>query len=185
MEIRRKLTPKNGFLLAMLVLASLYFLHVHFLVFLAGLIVFGVCLFFRKYTYPTLGFMILCFFLFWVHSFDMPINLRAAAKEAFKSPIQTLIKIYDSEIGIQDETLTPPEVRQMLSLIQKYQLPDFNISPAVEGNVFMSGRLIETAWPIKQETDSKNIFLLSAEAGQYRQCAQLGSEKGIILVHCP
>jgi hypothetical protein len=92
-----------------------------------------------------------------------------------------LSDFFRADSGLQ---VLPDQTRSMLYLIQEHALPNFRLSPLISSNVWVSQRIIESAWPIHLEPESDFLFVFLEEVENYSSCKKLDEKEDIVLVHC-
>ncbi len=76
------------------------------------------------------------------------------------------------------------DVLKMLDMIDSNQLLDFTVSPTKNLNEYNKQRIVESAWPIRNNPESKFIFVFENELAKYQSCYVMDQRELIFLVNC-
>jgi len=92
--------------------------------------------------------------------------------------------LFSANTGIGENTVDK-KIVWMLSVINNNQFDNYNLSDSLDQDGEINQRIVETTWPLKQDKDSKIIFLRPEEMINYSSCDLIDQKWEIIVVHCP
>lgn len=141
--------------------------------------------FFHKFDHNIFGLLVLILFLFSTPALDTFVQLRNTTKYSFENKREVFEELFTPGSGLLTLESIPSEVKEMLILLDRYPLKNYQISTGLEENPLILQRIIETSWPIKMEPFSQYSFLYISEKNLYKDCEEIGHETEIILVYCP
>lgn len=142
-------------------------------------------LYFQQSIIKVSSVIILLVFIFFTPTFDSIIQLRNNTISVYEDKKIDLREVLAPNSGLFSNKFVPNEVKEMLMLIDRFQLNDYQISKSMQENQSIFQRIVETAWPIKMEPFSQNLFFSIDDLDQYKGCIEIGRESEIVLVHCP
>jgi hypothetical protein len=76
------------------------------------------------------------------------------------------------------------DVIEMLDMIDSNKLIDYTVSPTISLNEYTKQRIVESAWPIRNNPESKFIFVFENELAKYQSCYVMDQRELIFLVNC-
>ena len=79
----------------------------------------------------------------------------------------------------------PMLVYYMLQFMQKHPLQDFSLAGQKFQDQKTQQRIIESAWPIRLDPASKNVFVLPDAMADYKTCTVIDQRINVELVRCP
>ena len=82
------------------------------------------------------------------------------------------------------QEILPAQVQQMLSLMRMYHVPDYQISNQMAQDITIRQRIVEAAWPIKNDPKSPYLFCFPEEIKNHPNCAVVDQREAVALVHC-
>lgn len=137
----------------------------------------------RKLRYPMLaGLLGLSMYLFPVIPKTF-IDLNKVNFRVLSQPRQ-VVALRESRMPRGGETVLPLHVQQMLSLLRLNGVKSYRYSPLIERNPETQQRLTEGAYPLRVSKTATHVLVTAAEEVPVG-CRVMGSEGGILLVHCP
>lgn len=82
-------------------------------------------------------------------------QIRNINLHAVQYPWQTLSFVLTPGSG---QEVLPFEVQEMVSLIDKHQLPDYRLSKQLDKNLLIHQRMLEAAWPSKMDVSTSPLI---------------------------
>lgn len=82
------------------------------------------------------------------------------------------------------KSVLPEDVINILTLIDDHHLQSYGMSSGIQNNALDKQRIVESAWPVKFEKSSKEIFIFNDESSSYSTCKQLDQVGSVTLVEC-
>lgn len=134
---------------------------------------------FRNFT--LIAFFALVILVFKMPTVDTLVDIKQAnlsTYETFKTSLNTILT---PNTGLE---VLPKGVRQMLELIKVHSIPDYQLSESMVQDVLIHQRMIEAAWPVKQEKTSHYLFLFTNEKDSYPACKKIDRREDIIIAYC-
>jgi hypothetical protein len=188
--MNRKYTPFSGSRREILLILLSYFVlvgislianNIFLVVFLTLFYLLFLCLKPRNYSFLALAFVVL--FIWTTSLLDAFTLIRDASLRTLSDPALFFNNLFTPKTGLTDEVLDRPEL-WMLEKINKFDLKDYKLTPPLEDrDTFQS--MVESAWPIKMESDSRNIFIKARDLDAYAKCKIIDKNEELALVHCP
>jgi hypothetical protein len=144
---------------------------------------FLVYLLIRQMNYLLLIISLIAIFFWSTSTIDAFSRIKKSTIDTLVSPSTFYTNLFTKNTGQTKEVLDN-DVLWMLSMIHKYDLKDYRISEALE-NRDTHQSIVESAWPIKMETSSKNVFIRIADIGAYSMCSVIERTEDYALIQCP
>ena len=69
-------------------------------------------------------------------------------------------------------------------MIDDHRLQTYGLSPEIQKNALDQQRIVESAWPVKFEKISRNVFIFADEISEFGTCKQLDQIGSVVLVEC-
>jgi hypothetical protein len=127
----------------------------------------------------------LIFVSFWVISrtpaLDTLIHLKQSNVDVFQNTNRKLTNLFSPNTG---QYVLPNQVRQMLSLLQTFQLSSYRLSDQLYSDPLIVQRITEAAWPVKMNPSSSYLLSTLSEIKNQTACAIIDQRKDIALVYC-
>ncbi len=148
------------------------------------LLVFFLVYILRRQSNYIILILTLAAILFWrTSTLDALHWMKNTTIESVNSPSTFYANLFTKNTGQTAEVLDK-DVLWMLSIIHKYDLQDYQISQALE-NRDTHQSIVESAWPVKMETTSKNVFVRAVDIGAYANCTVIERTEDYALLQCP
>gem|GEM_PF-1333007 len=139
----------------------------------------------RNVYLPLIVASIFFILVFNTYTIDTWADVKNYNTTTAKNRKMTLQTILTPRSGLE---VIPDESRQMLSLIQKYNLPHYRISPVLRKDELVFQRIYETAWPVKMKDSSPYLFVCPDELQEnkkFETCSIVEKKEKIALVYLP
>jgi|GEM_PF-2357526 len=108
-------------------------------------------------------------------------NLRRSNLDAVQSPRQTLTSIFAPNSG---QEVLPFRVQQMLSLLKTNRITSYQLSDQLNSDILINQRIIEAAWPIKNDPEAQHVLRYLNETMKQPSCIVVDKRKDIALDYC-
>jgi len=161
-------------IIAILLSGNFFFLLITLLFIIASVLV-------RK-SFWTLLSVILIFSIIYLTPFlDAFIEFTTVNIATLSHPKKPLRLILTPNSG---KEVLNHDVLEMLGMIDSNQLLDFTVSPTISLDEYTKQRIVESAWPIRNNPEAKFIFVFENELAKYQSCNVLDQRELIYLVNC-
>lgn len=172
-----------------LLLVSLFILVIfailtHYYVLSIFLAIYVVFLVFSRPT--KYGFLVISLTLVIFFGSSVPeaiFRIKSNSIQFANHPEQFFTNLFTKNSGLTAEVLDR-DVLWMISIINQYDLKDYRISESME-NRDTHQSIVEAAWPIRMETNSRNVFIRIQDLGAYKSCVTTTQNEEYALVQCP
>jgi hypothetical protein len=124
---------------------------------------------------------ILIFIIFNTLTLDSLLLLRKSDLPIIQHPKAGLTTLFTANAGID---VLPPKILSMISMLKQNNIDTYKLSEKFSQDVVIYQRLVEGAWPIRLETDSKYTLLAPEELSAYQNCSIVEKNEDAILVNC-
>lgn len=136
----------------------------------------------RKRTLAVVAIPVL-FVMFYSTPLSEALNrVKSTALNAAADPSAMVNDLFTADSGRENLDW---DILWMNTAIQEFDLDDYRLSPNLEAETRIIQRVVETAWPVKLEPTSLNVFISQEEQAQFDKCDLVDKERNILLVHCP
>lgn len=96
---------------------------------------------------------------------------------------QILHDIFTSRAGLE---VLPVEVQEELSLLEEYNLKDYQLFKTLENNPLLHQRIVEAAWPTRRNPHSRYLFALIEEAVELTpEWREISRKDHVVLLYRP
>ncbi len=147
-------------------------------------VLFFLLLIFTRKKLPALVIIPVLFILFFNTSIlDGLVKIKTTTLNAATNPYVTDKNIFTANSG--NEEVLEWDLLWMKSVINDLGLKDYQLSPKLAADLRISHQIVVTAWPVKLESTSTNIFIETDEISQYPGYTLYDKEKDIALVYRP
>ena len=136
----------------------------------------------RSTNFMLISASILVLVMFKTPILETWIELKQINIESFQPLRSSLNKFFTPNSGRE---VLPDEVQQMLTLIQKNNLPDYQLSASLQKDELIKQRIVESAWPVKNEKSSQYLLYSIDDDKNTLMCNEFDRMENIILVYCP
>lgn len=135
----------------------------------------------RKKALVTIIVPVLFGLMFYTPIEDALTKISSTTVNAFSNPSTTLYNLFKPNSGRE---ILSWEIQWVNSIIDDRNLTDYQLSPKLFSDLFVHQRIVETAWPVKLETDSKYVFIFTEEIAFYSGCELIDQKMEIAYVDC-
>lgn len=136
----------------------------------------------RLRSFALISAFVLVIILFKTPILDTWIEIRETNLLTFQSFKPSIARLFTPNSG--RDTL-PHDVQQMLSLLQENNITEYRLEISFEQDPLTYQRIVESAWPARQEAKSIHVLLPTSEITKLNNCVELDRRKDVALVSCP
>lgn len=159
-----------------------YFLGNRFYAIFVIIYVFIIVLF-RLRSYAILFIPLITIVFFNTNVIESWAKIKTINLSVIEHPSIPIKNIFSPNTG---QEVLDRKILWMLSMIQNKKLKDYQLSNGLDINDPIKQRIVESAWPIKLESKSKNIFLEFEEINMFPKCEVVEQyNEELAIVHCP
>jgi hypothetical protein len=177
--------PQMSFILKGLLIGFIallfWFMEFRFFAIFIVIFVLVVVLLKPKEYFALIIAAILIFIIFNTLTLDSLLLLRKSDLPVIQHPKAGLTTLFTPEAGLD---VLPPKVLSMISMLKQHNIDTYKLSDKFSQDVVIYQRLVEGAWPIRPESDSKYTLLAPEELSAYQNCSIVEKIEDSILVNC-
>lgn len=82
------------------------------------------------------------------------------------------------------EQVLPAAVQEMLTMLRKHQIVSYTLSKKIINQALLHQRIVESAWPRRMSSESKNKLIFISELVNSTDCTEVERGKEVALVFC-
>ena len=136
----------------------------------------------RSSNFTIISASVLIIIMFKSPILETWVEIKQINLETFQPLRTSLNKLFAPNSGRE---ALPNDVQQMLILIQENNLPSYRLSASFQNDELIKQRIVESAWPVKNEQSSKYLLSPVDEAEDIPACNEFDRTENVVLVHCP
>ena len=109
-------------------------------------------------------------------------EIKGSNLNTFQTFKPSISKLFTPDTGTEK---LPNNVQRMLSLLHENNVVEYRLCDSLTQDPLTSQRIVESAWPIKQELESKYLLCPVEEIKNITGCDEIARLKDVSIAYCP